>query len=1067
MKTLLWGNGTVSVDGKYPDYQIDVTNRAAFDDVTRLAAWVTQAPIALLVLINAKGEQLVSQVGIEPESTAAYLAFCTQTLQQLYSQEEPLLVVRDTSADQMLATWQLANPLPPLKFYAAVRLVTPQGTIIGILSICDLVPRELSLPQKESLVALSRQAIAQLELQKKVATLEAVVSSHQQVEEFLQVSPQQLATIKIALERASIIAITDRQGRINFVNDKFCELSKYSRSEIYGVTHHLINSGYHPPEFFKQLWTTISSGKVWRGVIKDRAKDGSFYWVDTTIVPILDSEGKPHEYVSICKDITEQKRSQEERDRFWELSPDLMCVIGLDGYFQRVNPTFEKTLCYNNQELLSQPFLSFIHPEDQPATLTQWQKLANNTPSIDFENRFRCKDGSYRWLLWNSLLLAEEGVVQAIARDITKSKQAKASLLERSRLSTLEADVGAALVAHNGTLSDSLKQCTEAMVYHLHALGVGIWTVEQDSGGNLDRLSLSLQASAGQLLPAELFPQYLTSTQGLIGAIAQTRQPIYSPLSISEDNSTLKTFFSGYPLIVDSQLVGVIALHTHQPFSNVVHGVLGWVANAIAIAIDRVWAREELLSRREALLFQLASQIRNSLELDTILGAAVAEIRNLLGVESCYFVWCWPQSSPPNLSITHEARDPDSPSRLGECQFPHYAPLIEIIGNLQALQIDELAQASDLAADMRSLLKDWGIASGLVLPLKTQTGQLGAIVCSHSDRPRSWSTHEVELLQAVVDQLAIAIEHAELFAKTRASALAAQTQARQLEETLQDLKQTEALLIQTEKMSTIGQMVAGIAHEINNPVNFITGNLIHTKNYIRDLVNLLNRYQQHYPNPLPEIQDYMQDIELDFLMEDLPKMLSSMQMGADRIQEIVVSLRNFSRTDAEMKPTNIHEGIDSTLLILRNRMKPCGNHPGITTIKEYGNLPLVECYAGQLNQVFMNIISNAIDALESDTGTQPASGQPEPTIWIRTQMADNNEAVIRIRDNGLGMPPSVLNRLFDPFFTTKPVGKGTGLGLSISYQIIVEKHGGLLNCTSDVGQGTEFWIQIPITQPSS
>ncbi|MBD0304080.1 MAG: HAMP domain-containing histidine kinase, partial [Tolypothrix sp. T3-bin4] len=261
---------------------------------------------------------------------------------------------------------------------------------------------------------------------------------------------------------------------------------------------------------------------------------------------------------------------------------------------------------------------------------------------------------------------------------------------------------------------------------------------------------------------------------------------------------------------------------------------------------------------------------------------------------------------------------------------------------------------------------------------------------------------------------------------------------------------------------------------------FITGNLSHANNYIQDLLNLIDRYQQHYPNPVEDVQECIEDIDLDFLLEDLPKILSSMQMGADRIHEIVLSLRNFSRVDeAEMKPVNIHEGIDNTLLILHNRLKPNGNNPGIMIIKEYGNLPPVECYAGQLNQVFMNIISNAIDALEN---------QPEPrNITISTSICTEDEeledcwesspnsqetiltpsVVIQIRDNGLGMTQSVVQHLFDPFFTTKPVGKGTGLGLSISYQIVVEKHGGILKCSSEPGQGAQFWIQIPIAPPVS
>ncbi|MEA5600992.1 sensor histidine kinase [Nostoc sp. UHCC 0252] len=293
----------------------------------------------------------------------------------------------------------------------------------------------------------------------------------------------------------------------------------------------------------------------------------------------------------------------------------------------------------------------------------------------------------------------------------------------------------------------------------------------------------------------------------------------------------------------------------------------------------------------------------------------------------------------------------------------------------------------------------------------------------------------------------------------------AEAQSKKLEKSLRELQQTQAQLVQAEKMSSLGQLVAGVAHEINNPVNFIYGNLKYAKDYTQCLLNLVYLYQQFYDNPVSDIQKYIKEIELDFLLDDLPKILNSMEVGAERISEIVLSLRNFSRLDeAEKKRVDIHQGLDSTLLILQSRFKDSVDHPGIKVVKNYGDLPLIDCYAGQLNQVFMNIISNAIDALDNyDSKRAIAEIHSNPNkITITTEVIETN-CVIRIADNGSGITQAVKERLFDPFFTTKPVGKGTGLGLSISYQIIVEKHGGTLRCISEPGQGTEFWIEIPLS----
>lgn len=299
-------------------------------------------------------------------------------------------------------------------------------------------------------------------------------------------------------------------------------------------------------------------------------------------------------------------------------------------------------------------------------------------------------------------------------------------------------------------------------------------------------------------------------------------------------------------------------------------------------------------------------------------------------------------------------------------------------------------------------------------------------------------------------------------------------QTQHLEKTLSELQQTQLQLIQSEKMSSLGQLVAGVAHEINNPVNFIYGNINFAIDYVQQLLEVLKLYQQECPKPTPEVIAKLKQIDWEFVVADLPKTLLPIKAGAERIRDIVKSLRIFSRVDeGEIKLVDIHEGIESTLLILQSRLKSNSSRSGIVVVKDYGQLPAVECYAGQLNQVFMNILVNAIDAIE-ETQTQQVAIEPQAgetsglqrhndsaTIKIHTHYADPDWVTVRISDNGMGMSEDVKNHLFDPFFTTKPVGQGTGLGLSISHQIIVEKHQGKLECYSTLGQGTDFVLTIP------
>lgn len=327
------------------------------------------------------------------------------------------------------------------------------------------------------------------------------------------------------------------------------------------------------------------------------------------------------------------------------------------------------------------------------------------------------------------------------------------------------------------------------------------------------------------------------------------------------------------------------------------------------------------------------------------------------------------------------------------------------------------------------------------------------------DRVKGFSLGAVDYITKPIQNEEV-LARIQVHLKLRNTTRLMEKRTQELEQAMKNLQQAQFHLVQGEKMSALGQLVAGIAHEINNPVNFIHANLSHIREYIQDLLEFICLYQHHYPQPVPEIQKRATEMDVEFLQKDLRKILNSMEIGSNRIRDLVLSLRNFSRLDeAECKAVDIHQGIDSTLLILQHRLKAKAHFPRIEIIRHYAQLPEIECYPSQLNQVFMNIFSNAIDALEE-------ARIDSPSITIRTSMSDGWVAV-SIADNGVGIPEDIRSKMFNPFFTTKPVGKGTGLGLSISYQIITEKHGGKIDCYSTPKEGTEFLIQIPILQITS
>lgn len=599
-------------------------------------------------------------------------------------------------------------------------------------------------------------------------------------------------------------------------------------------------------------------------------------------------------------------------DKFFTLTLDMFFIVGFDAYFKQLNPMCEKILGYTPPELLNQPWTEFIHPEDRQLTLEQLQKLTTDTDTVQFENRCRCKDGAYKWLLWNATASQEQELIYAVARDNTECRRAEAAQRdseERFRL-----------------LVEGVKDYAIIM---------------------LDPAGCIVSWNEG----AERIQQY------------QATEIIGKPISC---------FYTREDIQLSKPEEGLNNAALQGRFEEE-----GWRVRKDG---SKFWA-------------------------NVVTTALPTEDGHLRGF----------------ARITRDITERKLAS--------------EALQNAH----DELEQR-----------------------VRERTAEL---------------TRANELLKQEIE------EHERTEAALRQSKARLKKQAQQLEaekqhatSLLQKLQRTQAQLIHTEKMSSLGQLIAGIAHEINNPVGFIYGNLDYATCYIKDLMRLMEMYSLYYPEPVAEIEAEKDAIDFNFLMGDIPKLLASMKVGATRLRQIVLSLQNFLRAEqTEMKPVDLHEGLDSTLLILRHRLKATDDHAEITVLKEYGSLPPVECFAGQINQVFMHLLTNAIDVL--DNYTEDSAKPRQITIstgveeikreYAGTAIGEQVPyAFIRIADNGPGIDEDICQRLFDPFFTTKPVGKGTGLGLSISYQIVVETHGGQLTCVSEPGKGAEFTIALPVQQQS-
>ncbi|MEG4348077.1 GAF domain-containing sensor histidine kinase, partial [Microcoleus sp. A003_D6] len=447
-----------------------------------------------------------------------------------------------------------------------------------------------------------------------------------------------------------------------------------------------------------------------------------------------------------------------------------------------------------------------------------------------------------------------------------------------------------------------------------------------------------------------------------------------------------------------------------------------------------------------AAILKASQSLAGTIQLDELLHQLTQVILQNSGGDRCALIL-------PNENKVWEVRAIATPSATELCSEPLEnnpnlpVKLIQYVKNTkQIVVIDDLETDLPVIGDYLRLQQPKSI---LCLPLLNQGHLTGILYLNNRFTSGVFTSDRLTIIKFLSTQVAISLENARLYQQSQAYA--------------QQLEQSQLQIIQSEKMSALGNLVAGVAHEMNNPLGFISASLSQTKPTLNDILEHLKLYQEKFPQKSEEILDHESEIDLEYSLEDLPKIINSLGMACDRLKNISTSLRTFSRDDRDYKvPFYLYEGIDSTILILKHRLKANNLRPAIEVVTNYGNLPQIECFPGQLNQVFMNILANAIDALdESNQGRSFAEIEANPnTITITTTIVDRH-VHISIMDNGKGMTEEVKNKIFDHLFTTKEVGKGTGLGLAIARQIVVEKHGGSLKVNSRLGAGTEFIITLP------
>lgn len=876
---------------------------------------------------------------------------------------------------------------------------------------------------------------------------------------------------------------TTIDGTIHTFNTAAQQLLGYQAAEVIGIVtpatiHDSQEIRQRARELSQELGITIEPGfevfvaKARRGETDEREwtyirKDGYRFPVLLSITAIRDTFDNITGYLGIARDISDRKQTEaalhfsEER---LQMALEGSALGMWDWDIRTGNIYFDtqwkKMLGYEVWEIKHnyQAWENLLHPEDLPRVLQILNDhLQGYTDIYEVEFRMKSKCGEWKWILTKGKIFERDELGNPV------------------RMLGTNLDINDRKAAEEENLKLTLNLQEAQRIAH-----IGNWEFDL-SNGTINWSSELFRIFSRKPGQPPTFPQLAKQVH------PEDRESFLQVIETAMSKGI--SYDIDYRIYrLDGELRYINS--KGKALLNSSGQVLRLFGTAMDIT-ERKQAEEALQQQvlRERLVNIMQERIRQSLNLQEVLTTAVTEVQQFLQTDRTIVYRFKPDGS--GVVVVESVNEGLIPTIdidiQGNCSQQTNIHLYEE----NTISVIENIDTSGLSSCQIDFLKQLQVKAALIVPIWQGENLWGLLIAHHCSSSRQWLSSEIESLKPLSVQLTIAIQQSILFEQAkneiierknveialRQSEARERSKALQLEITLHKLKSAQAQLVHNEKMAGLGQLVAGIAHEINNPVSFIYGNISPAIEYVSNLTNLISLYQNYYSAPPAEISDEIENIELDFIKQDFPRLLSSMQEGAKRIKEIVLSLRNFSRLEeAESKQVDLHSGIDSTLLILQHRLKEQPNRVAIEVIKNYGKLPKVDCYPGQLNQVFMNILTNAIDALEQkislDSSFHPKISIITETVTSQESLVvgnkeiSNNQILIRIIDNGPGILPNIKQRLFDPFFTTKPVGKGTGLGLSISYQIIVEKHHGTLKYNSELGKQTEFAIEIPLTRKS-